>query len=55
MKTRTIHLLTGICFTLAGTLSLLDGVYHARGSNIFIGICFALVGYLYFRRRKEMQ
>ena len=55
MKTRTIHILTGIFFTFAGAVSLLDGIYHTRVSNIFIGIAFALVGYLYFRRKEKVQ
>lgn len=55
MKTRTIHILTGILFTFAGAVSLLDGIYHTRVSNIFIGIGFALVGFLYFRRKEKVQ
>lgn len=55
MKTRTIHVLTGILFTFAGAVSLFDGICHTRGSNIAIGIGFAIVGFLYFRRKKKAQ
>lgn len=54
MKTRTIHIATGILFTFAGVISLLDGIYHTRVSNLLIGIGFALVGYLYFRRKENV-
>lgn len=55
MKTKNIHILTGILFMLAGIISLLEGVYHTRGSNIFIGIGFAAVGYLYLRNKFEEE
>ncbi len=55
MKTRTIHILTGILFTFAGAVSLLDGICHTRVSNILIGIAFAFVGFLYFKRKEKVQ
>ena len=55
MNTRTIHILTGILFTFAGAVSLLDGIYHTRASNIFIGIAFAVIGFLYFKRKEKVQ
>lgn len=55
MKARTIHIITGMLFTFAGAVSILEGIYHTRYSNIFIGIGFVLVGYLYFRRKEKVQ
>ena len=55
MKTRTIHILTGIFFTFAGAVSVLDGIYHTRVSNIFIGISFAIIGFLYLKRKEKVQ
>ncbi|MCM1253094.1 MAG: hypothetical protein NC321_09755 [Clostridium sp.] len=51
MKTRSMHILTGIFFAAAGAVSLLDGALHARGSNLFIGVCFVIIGCLYFKRK----
>lgn len=55
MNTRTIHIIIGILYALTGGISLLDGIYHMRASNLLIGICFVTVGCLYLKRRKEMQ
>ncbi|MCM1388349.1 MAG: hypothetical protein NC231_13555 [Bacillus sp. (in: Bacteria)] len=51
MKVKSIHMLAGALFIVAGAVSLLDGALHARGSNIFIGICFVIVGCLYFKKK----
>lgn len=55
MNTRVMHILTGTLFALAGILTLIEGVFNMRASNIFIGIGFVVVGCLYFIRRKKLQ
>ena len=55
MNTRIMHILTGALFALAGILTLIEGVFNTRASNIFIGIGFVVVGALYIIRRKEIQ
>ena len=55
MNTRVMHILTGVLFALAGILTLIEGVFNMRASNVFIGIGFVVVGALYFIRKKEIQ
>ncbi|MCH5249900.1 MAG: hypothetical protein J1E98_08200 [Lachnospiraceae bacterium] len=55
MNIRIMHILIGIFFLLAGVVTVLDGFYNMRVSNLFIGVAFIVVGCLYFARKREKQ
>ena len=55
MNTRMIQILIGILFAMAGIVTVLDGFYNMRASNLFIGMAFIVGGCLYFARKREKQ
>ena len=55
MNIRIMHILIGIFFAVAGVVTLLDGFYNSRPSNLLIGVCYMVVGGLYLIRKKEKQ
>ena len=58
METKTTNNIAGVLFILAGGVTLIDGIYSTKISNICIGICFVLFGCLYlfiFYEEKERR
>ena len=53
MSSRVINIIIGILFLIAGLVTLLDGIFHMRTSNLCIGIGFAIVGLLYVMRKED--
>lgn len=48
MRSKVINIIIGILFSASGLVTLLDGIFHMRASNLCIGIGFIIVGLLYF-------
>lgn len=55
MDNRIMRILIGIMFAVSGVVTVLDGIYNMRTSNLIIGIAFVVVGSLYFIKKKEKQ
>ena len=55
MEKKTINIIAGVLFILAGWVTLIDGIYSTKISNICIGICFVLIGCLYFMKKKKEE
>ena len=51
MSSRVINIIIGILFWISGLITLLEGIFHMRVSNLCIGIGFVIVGLLYFMRK----
>ncbi|MCM1048145.1 MAG: hypothetical protein NC433_06960 [Clostridiales bacterium] len=54
MNIKTMNILAGVLFALAGVVTLLEGIFNTRASNICIGIALVIVGALYFVQRKKL-
>lgn len=44
--------LAGICIGCAGILELIIGIYEGTISTVVIGICFCIIGLLYFKENR---
>lgn len=53
MSSRVIYIIIGVLFWVSALVTLLDGILHTRASNLCIGIGFAIVGFLYFKRKEN--
>ena len=53
MSNRVINIIIGILFWISGLITLLEGIFHMRVSNLCIGIGFVIVGLLYFMRKEN--
>lgn len=45
--------IAGICIMLAGILELIVGICEETVSTMLIGICFCIIGFLYFGERRK--
>ena len=55
MSNRVINIIIGILFWISGLITLLEGIFHMRVSNLCIGIGFVIVGLLYFMRKENTK
>lgn len=55
MNSRVINIIVGILFWVSGLITLLEGIFHMRASNLCIGIGFLIVGLLYFLRIRNSR
>ena len=53
MNSRVINIIIGVLFWISGLITLLEGIFHMRASNLCIGISFLIVGFLYFMRKRN--
>lgn len=53
MNSRVINIIVGVLFWISGLITLLEGFFHMRASNLCIGIGFLIVGLLYFMRKRN--
>ena len=53
MSNRVINIVIGVLFLMAGLVTLLDGIFNMRVSNLCIGIGFTVVSLLYFMRKED--
>lgn len=52
MENKRLNIFIGVLFLLAGILHIAGGFIHSEISKVVIGICFAIIGTLYFFRKK---
>ena len=53
MENKWINIFSGILFLLAGILHVAGGIVHSEISKMIIGVCFAIIGVLYFFRKNS--